>query len=120
MEDLLQIYDKVIFPILQAGVLLAVTLALRWIGAKYKINFSQAQEDMVRQLALDAVAFTEEQTYKNLKIGMKLSPGGKMETALEFANKHAPKLDPDKVRDYIEAQLAQTKGVGATGERTVR
>jgi hypothetical protein len=112
--------QKVVFPVLGGLIIALISIAIRWLSVKLKTDVLLKQQDYIEKLALQGIAYAEEQAAKKVKTGVnKISGVEKMAFAIKFVNDIAPKIDIESARQAIEAKLGQVKGAGATGEQAI-
>jgi hypothetical protein len=100
-------WDKLFYAI---GVVVAgfVTALLKKLGKKYGIEISGAQEELVKQYALDAIGYAEEWGYKKLKIDkVAVKSEEKFNKAVEKLLEKVPGLDAEKARSVIVSKLPE-------------
>jgi hypothetical protein len=121
MEELvIKVLTEIVMPVVLTIVLTLGGIVLNKLRARYDINITKEQEDLMWELACTAVRHTEEH-YANFvkkKIKPPVNPS-KLDMALKFMAESVPGVDSTKAKKYIEAALAATEGAGATGGKAL-
>lgn len=119
-DMVVEILQKVVFPVLGGLILALLSIAIRWLSVKLKTDVLLKQQEYIEKLALQGIAYAEERAADKVKKGVdKISGVEKMAFAIKFVNDIAPKIDMKAAQKAIEAKLGQVKGAGATGEQAI-
>lgn len=121
-----QFLTKFVFPVLEAVVLIGVNVLIAFIARKYRLEGMAQYQDKIDKVVLDGIAYAEEhgkafiKSYGNNPGRGKITGGDKLNLALSYVANNLPALSREDVIQKIHSKLAQTPGVGATGEIAVR
>jgi hypothetical protein len=111
---------NVVFPLLTAFVVGLVTLLLKRLAAKAKLQLSQEQFSFMDRIVHGAVTYVEEYAADQIKHAkVKLTSNEKLEMALEKILTEAPQVSEERAVELVQSMLARIKGAGATGEQAL-
>lgn len=118
---LADVFTGVIFPLLNAALVILIGWAVAYIGKKYKLDALAGYQTLIQEAAYKGISLAEEYAAKRLKESkVKIGSSDKMNIAIGQVLTAAPKLTRQEAVDYVEALLGRLKGVGATGDTAVR
>jgi len=111
----------VLFPLLNAVLVILIGWAVAYIGKKYKIDALAGYQSLIQEAAYKGISLAEEYAAKRLKTSkIKLGSSEKLNIAVGQVLAAAPRLTREQATDYVESLLGRLRGVGATGDAAVR
>jgi hypothetical protein len=108
-----------LFPLVSALALGYLSLFLNRLGQKYKIEALTQKDNIVERLAFQGIALAEEKAAQLVGSKSALTGSQKLDVAIAYVCGAMPKLSREQADAMVHALLAQTPGIGATGDKTV-
>jgi hypothetical protein len=110
-----------LLPVIAAILSALAAYGLRYLAKKWKIDLDLAQDAAIRTAVRSAIAGAEEMASRKLKLEPgKAVPGSeKAQWVFDRVNQMFPDLININLHKMIDEELAQIRGVGATGDRVV-
>ena len=111
-----------VFPLVTALVVGLVSLLIKRLATKYKLEGLLKHQELIEKLATQGITKAEEYAvaFINAKGGIKLSSDGKLNLAIEHIMKAMPKVSEQQATDIVHSMLARLSGVGATGDTAIK
>lgn len=113
---------EIIAPFVVICITSLVSWALLALKNKFNLQISDAQEMQLRGMVRNGIMGAEEWAAKKFKLDTetKATSVEKVEWVQKFVARKFPNLLPDELEDLISQELAQIKGVGATGLKVLK
>lgn len=113
------ILQQYVIPTVAGLILGLISLGIRWLGRKFKIEALATENNFLEQLAHQGITLAEERAAQLAGSKASLTGTSKLAIATGHVLSIMPKASEARVQSVIEALLAQIPGVGATGETAI-
>lgn len=108
-----------IFPLVSALALGYLSLFLNRLGQKYKIEALTQKDNIVERLAFQGISLAEEKAAQLIGSKAELTGSQKLDLAIAHICNAMPKIKREQADAIVHALLAQSSGIGATGDKAV-
>ena len=110
-----------VFPLVTALVVGLVSLLIKRLATKYKLEGLLKHQELIEKLATQGITKAEELAVSYVKTKQpELSSGNKLTVAIEHIMKAMPKVSEQQATDIVHSMLARLSGVGATGDTAIK
>lgn len=109
------IIQQNVIPVLGAFVMAILTLGIKWLGRKFKIDALVQENNFLERLAHQGITLAEERAAQFAGSKANLNSENKLAIATSHILAAMPKISEARAQAVIESLLAQISGVGATG-----
>ncbi len=96
-----------------------LTAVLDWLRRRFKVQVSAEFEAALRTTVRAGIRRAEEWAAAVGKAGAAVSSGDKTRVAVDLVRSRWPEVSDQQARAYVDAEIANMPGVGATGGRVV-
>lgn len=110
---------ETIFPLVSALALGYLSLFLNRLGQKYKIEALTQKDNIVEKLAFQGITLAEEKAAQLVGSKAALTGVQKLDLAIAHICSAMPKVSREQADAIIHSLLAQTSGIGATGQAAI-
>lgn len=110
---------ETLFPLVSALALGYLSLFLNRVGQKYKIEALTQRDNIIERFAMQGIALAEEKAAQLVGSKSELTGTQKLDIAIAHICDAMPRISREKADAIVHSLLAQTPGVGATGEKAV-
>ena len=111
--------QQTISPLLTALLMGFIAKFLNSLGAKYKIDTLLQKDNFLEKLAFQGITLAEERAAQYAGSKLALTGSQKLDIAVSHILSAMPKVPDSQARSVVQALLAQTPGVGATGDTAI-
>jgi len=108
--------QQTVFPVIGAFLLGLISLALKWVGRKFKLESLVQENNILMDLAHQGITLAEERSAQLMDSRVPLTGQNKLAIAIGHVLSVMPKVSEERARNIVESMLAQIPGAGATGK----
>lgn len=109
--------QQTVFPVIGAVLMGLASLALQWLGKKYKLEALNAENGFLMKLAHQGITLAEERAAQVIDTKLALNGQNKLAIATGHILSVMPKISEARAQAIVESLLAQIPGVGATADQ---
>jgi hypothetical protein len=108
---------QTVFPVIGALLLGLVSLTLKWLGRKYKLEALAKEDNFILNLAHQGITLAEERAAQLIDSKVPLTGQNKLAIATGHVLSVMPKISEARAQAVIESLLARIPNVGATADK---
>jgi len=118
MSEITATVLEILIPVLASVLTALAAMAIRKLQARFDIELSQKQDEMLLSVIRNGIASAEEWAARELKVSeeKRISGKQKAQRVISIVKSLYPDVKDSEVAMLIDAEIARADGLGSTGD----